>query len=143
MNGGRKLWIDQKRPTTTEAPHYPATDYKVAGGNEAAIRVLFGASARNDPEFADVIEQLLDDVAGVISQLIDIEGTAEHRRVLAHALIGIAEATSRDTLTDDGSALDAEELAHWVSELAWFGLRGIRSEARAAARPSGPADRGP
>ena len=23
MNGGRKLWIDQKRPTTTEVPHYP------------------------------------------------------------------------------------------------------------------------
>ena len=23
MNGGRKLWLDQKRPTTTEVPHYP------------------------------------------------------------------------------------------------------------------------
>lgn len=94
--------------------------------NESAFRVLFGASARNDADFADVIERLLDEVASAVSQLIDIEGTVEQRRVLAHALIGIAEATSRDTLTDDGSDLDGEQLAGWVSEFAWFGLRGIR-----------------
>jgi hypothetical protein len=46
--------------------------------------------------------------------------------VLAHALIGIAEATSRDALTDDGAALEPAQLATWVSELAWFGLRGVR-----------------
>jgi thiosulfate/3-mercaptopyruvate sulfurtransferase len=40
MNGGRKLWIDQKRPTTTEAPRYPATQYKVAGGDESRIRAF-------------------------------------------------------------------------------------------------------
>ena len=85
-----------------------------------------------------MIELLLDDVAGAISLLINIEGTTEHRRVLAHALIGIAEATSRDTLTDDGSALEAEQLAHWVSELAWFGLRGVRGEERAGVSPTGP-----
>ena len=86
-----------------------------------------------------MIEDLLDDVAAAISQLINIEGTAEHRRVLAHALIGIAEATSRDTLTDDGSALEADQLARWVSELAWFGLRGVRGEEPAAAGRAGPA----
>jgi thiosulfate/3-mercaptopyruvate sulfurtransferase len=40
MNGGRKLWIDQKRRLTTEVPHYSATDYRVAGGDEAAIRIF-------------------------------------------------------------------------------------------------------
>lgn len=40
MNGGRKLWIDQKRPTTTEVPHYPATEYKVQGSHEAEIRAF-------------------------------------------------------------------------------------------------------
>jgi thiosulfate/3-mercaptopyruvate sulfurtransferase len=40
MNGGRKLWIDQKRRLTTEVPHYPATDYRVTGGDEAAIRIF-------------------------------------------------------------------------------------------------------
>jgi AcrR family transcriptional regulator len=116
-----------------------AAYFRFVTGNEAAFRVLFGASARNDPEFADVIEQLLDDVARAISLLINIEGTPEHRRVLAHALIGVAEATSRDTLTDDGSALEAEQLAHWVSELAWFGLRGVRGEEPAAVGTSRPA----
>jgi len=103
-----------------------AAYFRFVTGNESAFRVLFGASARNDADFADVIERLLDEVASAVSQLIDIEGTVEQRRVLAHALIGIAEATSRDTLTDDGSDLDGEQLARWVSEFAWFGLRGIR-----------------
>jgi thiosulfate/3-mercaptopyruvate sulfurtransferase len=40
MNGGRKLWLDQKRPTTTEVPHYPATQYTAQGGDEAAIRAF-------------------------------------------------------------------------------------------------------
>jgi thiosulfate/3-mercaptopyruvate sulfurtransferase len=40
MNGGRKLWSDQKRPVTTEVPQYPPTDYKVGPGNEEKIRVF-------------------------------------------------------------------------------------------------------
>jgi AcrR family transcriptional regulator len=102
--------------------------FRFTANNEAAFRVLFGASARNDPEFADVIETLLDAIAVVISSLIEIEGTAEHRRVLAHALIGIAESTSRDTMTLGGAVAGPEQLAQWVSELAWFGLRGIRAD---------------
>jgi len=51
-----------------------------------------------------------------------------HRRVLAHAVIGIAEATSRDALTVDGTSLEPDRLAAWVAELAWFGLRGVRAD---------------
>ena len=40
LNGGRKLLSDQKRLTSTETPHYPATDYKVAGADEAKIRIF-------------------------------------------------------------------------------------------------------
>ena len=40
MNGGRKLWIDENRPLSRETPSYPPTDYKVAGGDEAAIRAF-------------------------------------------------------------------------------------------------------
>lgn len=105
-----------------------AAYFRFVTGNEAAFRLLFGASARNDPEFAEVVERILDETADAISVLIDIEGTAEHRRVLAHALIGIAEATSRDALTEEGAALEPTRLAHWVSELVWFGLRGVRAD---------------
>ena len=105
-----------------------AAYFRFVTGNEAAFRVLFGAAARNDAEFAEIVDRVLDETADAISLLIAIEGTPEHRRVLAHALIGIAEATSRDALTDDGSSLDPAALARWVSELAWFGLRGVRAE---------------
>src|SRR3954470_16758436 len=40
MNGGRKLWMDQKRPVTREVPHYPPADYKVQAGHEEQIRVF-------------------------------------------------------------------------------------------------------
>jgi AcrR family transcriptional regulator len=105
-----------------------AAYFRFVTRNEAAFRLLFGASARNDPEFTEVVERVLDETADAISGLIDIEGTAEHRRVLAHALIGIAEATSRDALTEEGTALEPTRLANWVSELVWFGLRGVRAD---------------
>ena len=40
MDGGRKLWIDQSRPLSTEVPSYPATTYKVRGAHEAEIRAF-------------------------------------------------------------------------------------------------------
>ena len=104
-----------------------AAYFRFVTENESAFRVLFGAAARNDPEFAVVVDNILDDVSDAISQLIEIEGSTEQRRVLAHAVIGIAEATSRDALTADGTALEPDRLAAWVAELAWFGLRGVRA----------------
>jgi AcrR family transcriptional regulator len=104
-----------------------AAYFRFVTENEPAFRVLFGAAARNDPEFATIVDSILDDVSDAISQLIEIESSKEHRRVLAHAVIGIAEATSRDALTADGTALEPDRLANWVAELAWFGLRGVRS----------------
>ena len=65
-----------------------------------------------------------------ISELIEIDATPEHRRALAHSLVGVAEATSRHALTDPDASHDPDELAGWISELAWFGLRGIRPEDR-------------
>ena len=40
MNGGRKLWSDQKRPSSTEVPHYTPTNYVVGARDEAAIRAF-------------------------------------------------------------------------------------------------------
>jgi thiosulfate/3-mercaptopyruvate sulfurtransferase len=40
LNGGRKLWLDQKRPTTTEVPRYVPTRYTVGTRDESAIRAF-------------------------------------------------------------------------------------------------------
>ncbi len=95
--------------------------------DRAAFRLLFGASARNDPEFADVVDRVLTDTAAAVSTLIEIHGSPEHRAVLAHALVGMAEGISRHALTDPDGPHDPDQLADWIAELAWFGLRGVRS----------------
>lgn len=40
LNGGRKLWLDQNRPTTTEVPSYPPTKYTVGERDETKIRAF-------------------------------------------------------------------------------------------------------
>jgi AcrR family transcriptional regulator len=102
--------------------------FRFVESNRAAFRLLFGASARNDAEFADVVDHVLDDAAAAVSTLIEIHGSPEHRMVLAHALVGMAEGVSRHALTDPDGSLDPAHLADWIAELAWFGLRGVRAD---------------
>jgi hypothetical protein len=45
----------------------------------------------------------------------------------------MAEAVGRRALTEP--AVDADELAKWIAELAWFGLRGVRAEEPTARAP--------
>ena len=40
LDGGRKLWLDQKRPTTTDVPNYSPTHYSVESQDESAIRAF-------------------------------------------------------------------------------------------------------
>jgi len=40
LNGGRKLWMDEKRPTTTAIPSHSATEYTVGQRDESAIRAF-------------------------------------------------------------------------------------------------------
>jgi AcrR family transcriptional regulator len=108
-----------------------AVYFRFVARRPTAFRLLFGASVRNDPEFAAVADSVLTAVAAAITELIEVDVPDEHRRVLAHALVGMAEATGRRALADPAAASDPDELARWVAEVAWFGLRGIRAEERA------------
>ena len=96
--------------------------------NRSAFRLIFGASVRNDAEFAMVAERVIGQVAEVISPLIAVEAPPEQRLVLAHAVVGMAEATSRRVVADGAAPADAATLGRWLAELAWYGLRGIRSD---------------
>ena len=102
--------------------------------NQSAFRLLFGASVRNDAEFAEVAEAVLDLLADAVADMIAVDLPGEQRRVLAHAVVGIAEAVGRRALFDTDAEHDPEMLAHWTAELAWYGLRGIRTGTEAGAR---------
>jgi AcrR family transcriptional regulator len=102
--------------------------FRFVANHANAFRLLFGASVRNDPEFAAVVDGILTHVVTVVSEYLTIEGSEEHRRALAHGVIGIAEAASREALRDESTEIDPERLGRWLSDLAWFGLRGVRAD---------------
>jgi len=106
--------------------------FQFAVGDRSSFRLLFGASIRSDPDFAQTVDEVLRAASDTISDLIEIPASDEQRRVLASALVGMAEAVGRRALTEP--AVDADELARWIAELAWFGLRGVRAE-----EPTAPA----
>ncbi|HTC82307.1 MAG TPA: hypothetical protein VK848_12305, partial [Acidimicrobiia bacterium] len=95
--------------------------------NQPAFRLLFGASVRNDAEFAAMAEAVLEHMADAVAQMIDVDVPAEQRAVLAHAVIGMAEAVARRAFREGTAERDPELLAHWTAELVWYGLRGIRT----------------
>jgi len=69
MNGGRKLWVDLGLPLTKDVPKYPRTEYKVEGGDEAAMRAF------------------RDDVLGHLKAkkpLIDVRSPGEYTGELLH-----------------------------------------------------------
>ena len=131
--GGRLLDVLREATMSVNTGRARVTEgfaayFRFVVGDRAAFRLLFGASARNDPEFADVVDGVLSDAAAAVSTLIEIPGSTEHRLILAHAVVGMAEGISRHALTDPDGSLDPDQLAQWVAELAWFGLRGVRPE---------------
>ncbi len=103
--------------------------FRFVTANPAAFRLLFGATVRNDPDFAQRADAALHAAAITISTLIELPVDDEQRLVLANAIVGMAEATSRRSLAGEDRAdhPDGDSLAHWLAELAWFGLRGVRS----------------
>jgi AcrR family transcriptional regulator len=100
--------------------------FRFAIGNRSAFLFLLGTSLRSDPEFARIVEEILDAAAETIATLIEIPASAEQRQMLANAIVGMAESVGRRALRDPFAVVDGDELAHWISELAWFGLRGVR-----------------
>lgn len=90
-----------------------------------SFRVLFGSGARRDPEFASFARSVEETIAEMIAELIVVDGQpAEHRDVLAHGIVGMAEASSRHWLSHEREP-DVDTLASQVAGLAWSGMRGL------------------
>ncbi len=79
MNGGRKKWLDEGRPTTTDVPNYPKTEYK-ADAPDLSIRI-----------FRDEVRSLLGqpDYA-----MVDVRSPAEYTGELL-APPGLSETAQR------------------------------------------------
>ena len=87
------------------------------------FRLLFGEGVRADEEFAAEVRSFERGMADTIADLIDIDGLERPGRLLlAHGIVGLAEATARHWVPG-GSGLDLDEAADHVAELAWSGLR--------------------
>jgi len=94
--------------------------------DDAGFRLLFGSSARNDTDFAEVTNNVLDRFADSVTSLIIEDVPQAERSLLAHALIGMAESAARYAyLSGEIETISEDQLNEWVTTLAWKGLRGI------------------
>lgn len=92
-----------------------------------SFKVLFGSGARRDPEFASFARSVESSIAEAIAEMIVVEGEpVAQRQLLAHSIVGMTEAASRYWLAHDREP-DVDALATQLSQLAWSGLRGVRS----------------
>jgi len=93
-----------------------------------AFRVLFGAGARRDPEFASFALGVETSIAETIASLIVVnEEPVAHRYLLAHSIVGMTEAATRYWLLNQREP-QVDLLAEQLSQLAWSGMRGIRAQ---------------
>jgi len=105
-----------------------AAYFRFVGERRFAFSLLFLGSSRHDRELTAAVDRLEESMAESIAPLIDADISPLERRQLAHALVGMAEATGMravtqpDLLGPDG----LEGMASRLAGLAWAGLRGIR-----------------
>ncbi len=65
LNGGRRKWFDEQRPTTEDVPSFPAAEYKAGGQADSSLRAFL-------PDVRKVLGR--DDV-----HLVDVRSPAEFK----------------------------------------------------------------
>ena len=99
-----------------------------------AFTLLFGSDVPDDPELSRAMRHVEDVLAEAIDVLIDAGLDHEHRRLLANAVVGMAEGASRyflGTHQRSGRPLtdaDASAAARRLADLAWAGLRSVHRD---------------
>jgi len=99
-----------------------------------AFRLLFGSEAPDDPELSAAVRRVEDSVAEAVDVLIDAGLDDDHRLMLAHAVVGMAEGASRHLLDSldpaAGPPAPGEGIrqARRLAELAWAGLRSVHRD---------------
>ena len=87
----------------------------------------FNEADRLPPTLAEIIRYLEAAPDWLPAELIVVEGEpVAQRQMLAHSIVGMTESASRYWLAHDREP-DVDTLATQLSQLAWSGLRGIRT----------------
>ena len=114
-----------------------AAYFELMLGNEEAFRLLYGRDAPDDPELGESLRRVEETLARAIDSLIDAGLDPEHRLLLAHAVVGMAEGASRHWLdarqedadgrgpSEDERDAEAKRLATRLADFAWAGLRQV------------------
>lgn len=116
-----------------------ATYFELAVTHEEAFRLLFGRDVPKDEELNEAVLRIEDTLARAVEELLDAGLSPDHRRLLAHAVVGMTEGASRHWVAtassrqhdgDDGTdpSAAARLLARRVSDLAWAGLRSVHAD---------------
>jgi AcrR family transcriptional regulator len=127
--GGQMMTAVAKAVAGARGPHQQveagfAAYFGFVATHEDAFKLLFGGGTRRDEEFADAVARVESTIADELSRLIEADIDGEHRTLLAHGLIGLAEGASRYWLTS-GRDVDVDVLSRRVARMAWAGLRGV------------------
>ena len=115
-----------------------ATYFELAVTHEEAFRLLFGRDVPKDQELTEAVLRIEDTLARAVEELLDASLSLDHRRLLAHAVVGMTEGASRYWVATEscrqqkGDQADrsaaARLLARRVSDLAWGGLRTVHAD---------------
>jgi len=127
--GGQMMTAVAKAVASARGPHQQvesgfAAYFRFVAEHEDAFKLLFGGGARRDEEFADAVSRVESSIADELARLIEADIDREHRRLLAHGLIGLAEGASRYWIAS-GREVDVECLSRRMAQMTWAGLRGV------------------
>lgn len=114
-----------------------AAYFRMVVTHEAAFRLLYGRNDDGDEELGDALRRVEDAIALAIDPLIAAGLDPEHRRLLAYAVVGMAEGASRhwvaaraaraDGDVGDDPERETRKLAGQLADLAWAGLRSVHA----------------
>jgi AcrR family transcriptional regulator len=111
-----------------------AAYFRLVISREAEFRLLYGRDHADDKELGLALRTVEDAIAAAIEPLIDAGLDDDHRRLLAYAVVGMAEGASRRFMEQRGSsgggAVEDEvaRLAQRMADLAWAGLRSVHAD---------------
>jgi AcrR family transcriptional regulator len=100
---------------------------------EAEFRLLYGRDHADDKELGRALRTVEDAIAAAIDPLIDAGLNDDHRRLLAYAVVGMAEGASRIFMAQRPVSVmaveeEAHRLAQRMADLAWAGLRSVHAD---------------